>query len=345
MLRWVGRGLLGLLGLGFALVAFVPGETPGLLPPAFVPEEETPEATVRTVIDSEALIDGVRDGALKEVVWARQDRARTKLALVYVHGFSASKAELRPVPERVAARLGANLFLTRLTGHGRGGAAMGLARAEDWMRDMAEAVAVGKALGQRVVLIGTSMGGALTALAASQLEDDPAMAGYVLVSPAFGLRAVGTSLLTLPFARVWVPWLLGPERSFTPLNAAQAEGWTTAYPSRALVPLGGVVREAQLTPYDHVTRPALFVFSDEDAVVAPERIRAAAEDWGGAVDLELLALGEGDDPDRHVVAGAAMSPGMTDRVATRIADWVEARILAPDDAGASGEDGGDRDGG
>ena len=174
MLRWVGRVVLAALVLFVVLWTILPGDTPGLLPEAFVPERETPEETVRTVVASEALIDGIRKTAAKEVIWAREDRARTPLSLVYVHGFSASKAELRPVPDRAAERLGANLFFTRLTGHGRDGAAMGTARAEDWMRDMAEAVAVGKALGERVVLMGTSMGGALTALAAPVLAQDSA---------------------------------------------------------------------------------------------------------------------------------------------------------------------------
>ena len=106
----------------------------------------------------------------------------------------------------------------------------------------------------------------------------------------------------------------------------------------------GVVREAELTPFDHVTRPALFVFSDEDGIVDPALIRAAAEDWGGAVELEVLALGQGDDPDRHVVAGDALSPGMTDAVVERIVAWVRERVIAPELSG-SGQDGGDGDGG
>ncbi|MEM1316405.1 MAG: alpha/beta fold hydrolase, partial [Pseudomonadota bacterium] len=265
----------------------------------------------------------------------------TPLALVYLHGFSASKAELRPVPERVAAAVGANLFFTRLTGHGRDGAAMATARASNWMGDVSEAIAVGQAIGERVVVIGSSMGGALAALAAAQLEDDAAMAGYVLISPAFETLAGGTSLLTMPFARVWLPWLIGAERSWVPHNAAHAEGWTPAYPSAAVVPFGAVVLEAQLTPYDHVTRPLLLLISDEDAVIDPARARQVAGGWGGAVEIEALALGPQDDPDRHVLAGDALSPGMTEAATARIVAWIEARLAGP----PSGQDGGDGDGG
>jgi hypothetical protein len=54
----------------------------------------------------------------KRVVWYQQPGMRTDYAVVNLHGFSATRQETAPLAERVAAQLGANLFETRLSGHG-----------------------------------------------------------------------------------------------------------------------------------------------------------------------------------------------------------------------------------
>ena len=73
----------------------------------------------------EAGVAGIRPGLQKEIVWADPaSKAKTSIAIVYVHGFSASKGEMRPLPDRVASALRANLYFTRLTGHGQDGVAM-----------------------------------------------------------------------------------------------------------------------------------------------------------------------------------------------------------------------------
>ena len=109
--------------------------------------------------ESEAQVSGLREGEGKEVVWFDSVGARTARSVVYVHGFSADRHELDPIPQVLADSLGANLFFTRLTGHGRDNDAMGEATVQDWFQDIAEAVAVGRRLGDEVILLGTSTGG------------------------------------------------------------------------------------------------------------------------------------------------------------------------------------------
>jgi hypothetical protein len=59
---------------------------------------------------SESHFADIRPGAAKRVVWADPaTKAKTAFAIVYLHGFSASAEEIRPLPDRVAAALGANL--------------------------------------------------------------------------------------------------------------------------------------------------------------------------------------------------------------------------------------------
>ena len=91
--------------------------------------------------DREDSMPGVKPALRKAIRWHDPaTRARTPIAVVYLHGFSASRGELAPVPEHLADSLGANLFVTRLAAHGRtDGEAFKTVRPQDWMDDAREA--------------------------------------------------------------------------------------------------------------------------------------------------------------------------------------------------------------
>jgi pimeloyl-ACP methyl ester carboxylesterase len=120
----------------------------------------------------EAAFDDITPGAEARVIWAGPPEVQTPLSILYLHGFSASSEEIRPVPDRVAEALGTNLIFARLTGHGRDGDALAAARAGDWVDDAALFIALARKAGERVLIMGTSAGGALAAYAAT----DPEMA-------------------------------------------------------------------------------------------------------------------------------------------------------------------------
>lgn len=271
--------------------------------------------------DAEQQIPNIRPDTAKRIVWAGVAGARTPLAVVYLHGFSASSAEIRPVPEQVAAALGANLFLTRLAGHGRDGPAMAEPVAGDWIRDLDEAMAIGRRLGDRVIVIGTSTGGTLAALAATEPRFSDGLAGVVLISPNFGLRPWAARILDLPLARYWGPVLAGAERSFTPRNADHARFWTTAYPTAALFPLAALMRHARAQGYSRATAPALVIYNEADQIIDPARIAPVIAAWGGPVTVDQVTPGPGDDSYGHVIAGDILSPGLTGPVVERITDW------------------------
>lgn len=269
----------------------------------------------------EAAVPDIREGHAKEVVWAfPASRARTPLAIVYVHGFSASKYEIRPVPDEVAKALGANLFYTRLTGHGRDGPAMAEASVNAWVNDFAEALAVGHAIGEKVVVIAVSTGGSIATWAATRPEFRDQMAGLVMISPNFGVQASGAGLLAGPWGLQIARLVAGSERGFEPANEAQRRHWTTRYPIEATLPMAAIVDMATSAPVGTIDVPALFIFSDKDQVVRPEVTRAIAERWGAA--REILAVETSDDPSNHVIAGDALSPSNNDMVAEAITDWI-----------------------
>ena len=271
----------------------------------------------------EAGVPDLIDGVEKRIVWARAQGERTPLSVLYLHGFSATSEEIRPVPDRVAEALGANLVFWRLAGHGRGSAAMAEPRAGDWIKDTAEALAVARAAGEEVLIIATSTGGTLAAVAAADPVMSEGIVGIVMVSPNFGLRHPAGRLLSLPGVRWWGPIIAGEERGFQPVNEAQARYWTTRYPTVAAVPMAALVEYAKGLEFGETTIPLLVLYSEDDQVVSPEAMRDVAGRWGGPVTLSPQQLGEGDDAFDHLIAGDIVSPGMTSSVVAEILDWAE----------------------
>ena len=269
----------------------------------------------------EAAFDDITAGVQKQVIWAGEPEARTAWAVLYLHGFSATAQEIRPVPDQVAAGLGANLIFTRLQGHGRGSAAMAEATVGGWMQDVAEALAAARLLGERVLVISTSTGGTLAAAAAADAALSKDVAGIVLVSPNFGIQNPLAPVLTFPAARYWLPALAGGERAFEPLSAAQATYWTTRYPSIAALPMAALVSEVTALDFSGVLIPVLFWYSDADQVVRPERTAEVAARWGGPVTVVQPQLTPQDDPSAHVIAGDIVSPGQTAALVEGILDW------------------------
>lgn len=270
---------------------------------------------------SEAAIEGVREGAVKEIIWAdAAGRARTPVAIVYVHGFSATKQELRPLPDRLAENLGANLFFTRLTGHGQDGEALASATMNDWINDYAEAVAIGRAIGERVIVMATSTGASLASWAATQEDLSRDLDAMVLISPNYGVQAPGSWLLTLPWGGPIADLVAGREHSFTALNSSHEAFWTTRYPTRALLSMAATAELANRSRVEEARVPALFVFSASDAVVRPERTRSMAGRWGAGA--ETIMVEDSGDPGHHVIAGDVVSPANTELLALRIEEWI-----------------------
>lgn len=285
-----------------------------------------PEDVEGWLADREGRVPDLRPESAKAVLWHGAPGARTALSVVYVHGFSADPWEIRPVPDRVAAALGANLHFTRLAGHGRDGDAMAEASAGDWLEDLAEAVEVGRRTGERVVLVGTSTGATLIAAAAADPDLAPLMAdvaGVALISPNFRVSNPAAALLTWPAARAWVPLVAGPTRAFVPQNDRHARHWTTTYPTVATLPMAALTRHARRLDPAAASVPALFLFAPADAVVSHDETERVLAQWGGPTTVRRVAVREGDDPLSHVIAGDILSPGGTAPAVAALVEWAE----------------------
>ncbi len=148
---------------------------------------------------SEAAFPDIKPNNEKRIVWAGAAGQRTPWAVVYIHGFSASRLETAPMTDMVAKALGANTFYTRLTGHGRPGPAMGEATVQDWLADAQEALRIGQTLGDKVLVISCSTGSTLATWLGANGQSAQVV-GHLFWCPNLGPKNPGQKSSTAPGA-------------------------------------------------------------------------------------------------------------------------------------------------
>ena len=296
--------------------------TPPALVNAAVPPE-LPENIEAWLADTEQAITAqyaLIPETEKRVTWHGEAGARTPYAVVNLHGFSATRQETAPLAELVAAALGANLFETRLTGHGHTEQPMHAVSAEDWLADTAEALAIGARLGEKTVVIGTSTGGTL-ALAMSGHRAAATVSDIVVISPNVQPSDGKAAWLTRPAGPLLARLIAGDTRSWQAHNERQARYWTTSYPIDAAVEVMRLVDLLNTQLPMHLEQNLLVLLSPGDTVVSPE----ATKDAFGRIDAprkRLIEINDAGDPSNHVLAGDILSPDSTDDIAAAIVEFV-----------------------
>jgi alpha-beta hydrolase superfamily lysophospholipase len=270
---------------------------------------------------SEAAFTHLRPGTAKGIVWQGADRQRRPWAVVYLHGFSASRLETAPLAEVVGQALGAHVFYTRLTGHGRSGQAMAEALPQDWMADTLEALRIGQLLGDKVLLISCSTGATLaTWLGTSALGSQ--VAAHVFLSPNFGPKDWRGELVNWPWGRRLVLTMAGESRGWVPDSEAEALAWTTRYPTRAVFPMMALVKAVRDSDLASFQAPVLVHYSERDETVSPARIKSAFTRLGSP-QKQLVPVGYSQSKGQHVLAGAITDPAAVAPMAEGIVQWVK----------------------
>jgi esterase/lipase len=214
---------------------------------------------------------GVTDSNVAKRITFADSANRTAYSIVYLHGFSATRQETAPLSADVAHALSANLFETRLHGHGLPGDSLGSVTAKDWLTDAVDALEIGRRLGDSVVVIGTSTGGTLAAwLAALPRAMRSQLHAIVLISPNFGPKDPMAGVLTLPWASRILPRFI-PTREWTAANEEQKRYWTMRYPSTALFPMQAMVEFVRTRSLEGYEVPTLTFYNPDDGVVDATR--------------------------------------------------------------------------
>lgn len=312
--RAVGIALLLLLA---ALWLLTPAKLESSVSAAAVPEDL--EAWIAASEREAATRFGLISGTEKRIRrFSQQDKSQ--YAVVYLHGFSATRQETAPLAEYVADALQANLFETRLRGHGRERERLSSVRAEDWLADAIEALTIASRLGEKVVVIGTSTGATLAAAMLGHPAMD-AVDTIVMLSPNIAPRDPAAAWLTRPAGPLLARILAGETRSWQPHNEAQGLYWTTSYPMTAAIEMMRLVDLANRQLPARISQRLLVFYSKDDEVISPTAALAAYEATD-APQKAVIEITDPGDPSHHVLAGDVLSASKTRQIAGDIVEFI-----------------------
>ncbi|MEP7322030.1 MAG: alpha/beta hydrolase [Saprospiraceae bacterium] len=207
----------------------------------------------------------IKEGNEAEIIWANDSiHTKTPYAIVYLHGFSASHEEGNPVHKDIAKKYGMNMFLPRLSEHGKSVQEPLLKFTVDkvW-KDAQEALAIGKELGEKVILLSTSTGGTLSLKLCAEY---PEIAAQILMSPNVAIHDSKAWLLNKHWGLQIAHQVLGGNYKYAgDTSAIYAKYWNRKYRIEALTQLEELI-ETTMTPatFSKVKQPTLMMYYYKD---------------------------------------------------------------------------------
>jgi pimeloyl-ACP methyl ester carboxylesterase len=238
-------------------------------------EIRTLEASGRVKPDNEA-----------RIVWYDSLRKeKTPYSIVYLHGFGASQAEGAPVHTDLARRFGCNLYLARLQDHGiKGGEAFAELTPENYLETAKQAVSIGKLLGDSVIVIGTSTGGAFALYLAAH---NPDIKSVIVYSPLIDFYSQAAVLLDKPWGLQLSRMVNGSDYvQYNRGDSLQERYWLSKYRVEGLVTLASFIHQT-MTPetFARVKCPVFLGYyykneEEQDNIVSVPAMRRMYEQLG-----------------------------------------------------------------
>ena len=273
--------------------------------------------------NNEKKIPNIKVGVEKRIIWSDKKNTKTPIAIIYIHGFTASSEEARPLPDMLANELKSNIFYTRLTGHGRDKDAMGNLSIKEWVKDLYEAIEIGSRIGNKIIIMSTSTGGTLSSIAAIEPTLSKNILGFIFVSPNFGINHKLANLITWPLSKYWLSLIIGKTTESKARNDLNAKYWTLTYPTDALIPMAKLVKKIKKQDFTKVKIPALFYFSLDDKVVKADETQKFIQKWGGESYTHNVIMSDVDDKYSHLVIGDIISPNQTEYAFNIMINWIK----------------------
>ena len=284
-LYWTGGILIVLIGA----VAVGPRPDTGTLTGALPMVNQNLVALEAEINRREADNPLVKPDNEARIVWADStQKAKTPYSMVYLHGFGASQGEGEPVHRMLAERYGCNLYLSRLVEQGiESDSAFESMTAENLLASAREAVAIGKALGERVIIVGTSTGGALGLAIAAE---NPDIAGLVLYSPIIAPRDNQLYVLNQPWGIQAMEQVVGGDHVIEERTGRTKQYWSRYYHINGYVALAVLVDELMTEgTFEKVQCPVFLAYyykneEEQDNVVSVPAMLTMYEELGTPAD-------------------------------------------------------------
>ncbi|MEQ1724119.1 MAG: alpha/beta fold hydrolase, partial [Pseudobdellovibrio sp.] len=236
---------------------------------------------------------------------------------VYLHGFSAGPKEISPVLETLAEQFKMNVYFPRLTAHGLENGLMLDLKSDQLFQDAEEAYAVGKKIGDNIIVVGTSTGASLAVWLASRHKDIDSL---VLISPNFGISDPKGILASGPLG-YWVARLVvGPYHEWHPKHENQDKFWTTRYSVNGVRAMTDVIREIENLDLTEIRTPSLVLWTAQDTVVDIQKAVSSLQNLGSTQKTFV----EFSTPE-HVLAGDITSPSTTSKAIETVSNFLKSK--------------------
>lgn len=226
------------------------------------------------------------------IVWNDTSKQRTSYAVVYLHGFSASQMEGDPIHQKFAKTFGCNLYLSRLADHGIDTTEALLYFTVDRAWESAkEALAIGKKLGDKVILLSTSTGGTLALKLAAEYPDD--VFALINLSPNIAINDNAAFLLNDPWGLQIARMVMGGKYRVTDANEEHAKYWNKKYRLESLTQLEELLESSMgKNLFQKIKQPSLTLYyykneEEQDPQVKVSAMFKMHEELGTPEDLKV----------------------------------------------------------
>jgi len=239
------------------------------------------------IIDLEKNKKSIKPNNEARIIWADSSKQKTPYSIVYLHGFSASHLEGEPIHQNFAKRYGCNLYLARLEEHGIDTTDIFRELTpEKLLESSKRAVAIGKQLGEKVIVMATSAGGMQALYIASQ---NPDIEGLIIYSPLIDFFDPASALLNKPWGLQIAATVTGANsREMPEEKKGEASYWTKKYRIEGLIALKSLVSSTMTSENFAKIKQPIFVgyyYRDEenqDKVVSVKALEAMYGQLGTA---------------------------------------------------------------
>ena len=207
--------------------------------------------------DREAKIKNLKPENNAKIIWADSIR-KTAYAIVYLHGFSASGMESYPVHLNFAKKYGCNIYLPRLAEHGfKDKEVFKNLSPEDLMASAKEALAIGKLIGEKVILMSCSTGSTLSIPLAA--ENPEMVDALVMLSPNFALADERAEMLLGPWGKQIAKKIAGSEYRKLGLPEVCHKYWTMEYRIEGIFVVQDLIRQSMKPSYFEKINVPVFI--------------------------------------------------------------------------------------
>ncbi|MFH0761787.1 MAG: alpha/beta hydrolase [Bacteroidota bacterium] len=260
----------------------------------------------------EAKVHNIRPDNASIVRYANEDlKNQTEYCLLYLHGFSASPMEGYPVHINLGKDFGMNLYIPRLADHGLDTPdALLYTTPENMWNSAKEALVLAKALGKKVILVGTSGGGTLALQLAVDYPQD--IVALILYSPCVKIANKASWLLARPFGLQLGRLFSGGKYRIINNGPESDPYWNKKYRVEGVVYLQKLMEMTmKIKTFKAVTQPVFtgYYYKDkenQDQTVSVKSILWMFENLGTPTDKKV-AIAYPDAHD-HVICSDLFNP-------------------------------------